>query len=179
MKKFVALLLAAIMMMTVCSMAMAETSGLGISSSIGSSKDAADGNDGAAQVDSAICAVVLDDNGVITAIHFDNAQTKVAFSAEGAITADKTAEVKTKRELGADYGMVVASGIGKEIDAQMDALEAWCIGKTVEEVLGMKTYDKGDGHHTTVPDEEDLKTGCTIDVGAYLAALAKAAANAK
>ena len=43
----------------------------------------------------------------------------------------------------------------------------------------MPTYDKGDGHHTCVPDDVDLKTGCTIDVGAELAALAKAAANAK
>ena len=58
-------------------------------------------------------------------------------------------------------------------------VEAWCIGKTVEEVVSMPTYDKGDGHHTQVPDDVDLKSGCTIDVGNFLQALQKAADNAK
>ncbi|MFR5786064.1 MAG: hypothetical protein ACLUHE_02270 [Christensenellales bacterium] len=38
---------------------------------------------------------------------------------------------------------------------------------------------KGDGRHTQVPDDVDLKTGCTIDVGSFLNALQKAADNAK
>ena len=63
--------------------------------------------------------------------------------------------------------------------AQAEALEAWCIGKTVEEVVSTPTYDKGDGHHTHVPDDVDLKSGCTIDVGNFLQALQKAADNAK
>ena len=63
--------------------------------------------------------------------------------------------------------------------AQAEALEAWCIGKTVEEVVSMPTYDKGDGHHTQVPDDVDLKSGCTIDAGSFLQALQKAADNAK
>ena len=63
--------------------------------------------------------------------------------------------------------------------AQAEALEAWWIGKTVEEVVSMPTYDKGDGHHTQVPDDVDLKSGCTIDVGNFLQALQKAADNAK
>ena len=62
---------------------------------------------------------------------------------------------------------------------QVEALEDWCVGKTVEEVVTMPTYDKGDGHHTQVPDDVDLKTGCTIDAGSFLDALQKAADNAK
>ena len=72
-----------------------------------------------------------------------------------------------------------ATSIGKEWYEQAEALEAWCIGKTVEEVVSMPTYDKGDGHHTQVPDDVDLKSGCTIDVGNFLQALKKAADNAK
>ena len=75
--------------------------------------------------------------------------------------------------------MKAASGIGKEWFEQAEALEDWCVGKTVEEVVTMPTYDKGDGRHTQVPDDVDLKTGCTIDMGSFLNALQKAADNAK
>ena len=44
-------------------------------------------------------------------------------------------------------------------------------------VLAMKTFDRGDGSHTMVPDEADLSAGCTITVGDYLKALTLAAAN--
>ncbi|MCI6588557.1 MAG: hypothetical protein MSD70_06675, partial [Clostridiales bacterium] len=80
---------------------------------------------------------------------------------------------QTKNELGAGYGMAVASPIGKDWFEQADALATWCIGKTVEEVLGMQTLESG------APDEADLKTGCTIGVGDFLKALEKAAAAAK
>ena len=72
----------------------------------------------------------------------------------------------------------ILDGVPRTIP-QAEALEAWCIGKTVEEVVSMPTYDKGDGHHTQVPDDVDLKSGCTIDVGNFLQALQKAADNAK
>lgn len=75
--------------------------------------------------------------------------------------------------------MKAASSIGKEWYEQAEALEAWCVGKTVAEVVGMPTYDKGDGHHTQVPDDVDLKSGCTIDVGSFLEAIQAAANNAK
>ena len=82
-------------------------------------------------------------------------------------------------ELDDGYGMKAASGIGKEWFEQAEALEDWCVGKTVEEVVTMPTYDKGDGRHTQVPDDVDLKTGCTIDMGSFLNALQEAADNAK
>ena len=126
-----------------------------------------------------MCALELDDAGKITAVSFDIAQNKVGFDATGALTGELTGEHPTKKELGDGYGMKAASGIGKEWFEQAEALEDWCVGKTVEEVVTMPTYDKGDGHHTQVPDDVDLKTGCTIDVGSFLDALQKAADNAK
>ena len=106
-------------------------------------------------------------------------RTRSAFDATGALTGELTGEHPTKKELGDGYGMKAASSIGKEWFEQTEALEDWCVGKTVEEVVTMPTYDKGDGHHTQVPDDVDLKTGCTIDVGSFLNALQKAADNAK
>ena len=126
---------------------------------------------GSVTVNTTMCELELDDAGKITSVSFDIAQNKVGFDATGAHP--------TKKELGDGYGMKAASGIGKEWFEQAEALEDWCVGKTIEEVVTMPTYDKGDGHHTQVPDDVDLKTGCTIDVGSFLNALQKAADNAK
>lgn len=134
---------------------------------------------GSVTINTTMCALELDDAGKITAVSFDIAQNKVGFDATGALTDELTGEHPTKKELGDGYGMKAASGIGKEWFEQAEALEDWCVGKTVEEVVTMPTYDKGDGHHTQVPDDVDLKTGCTIDMGSFLGALQEAADNAK
>ncbi|MDD2429887.1 MAG: hypothetical protein PHQ85_09960 [Eubacteriales bacterium] len=180
MRKFVSVVLVAALMLSMSAVALADTYGLGISTGIGSSKAATADKDGTAQVDSTVCALVLDDEGKIKSIKFDVAQTKVAFNAKGEITADVTAEIRSKVELKDDYGMRKASTLEKgEWFEQAAAFEAYCMGKTVEEVLGMETYDKGDGHHTTVPAGEDVKATVTLDVGGFLASLAKAAESAK
>ena len=134
---------------------------------------------GSVTINTTMCALELDDAGKIAAVSFDIAQNKVGFDATGALTGELTGEHPTKKELGDGYGMKAASGIGKEWFEQAEALEDWCVGKTVEEVVTMPTYDKGDGHHTQVPDDVDLKTGCTIDMGSFLNALQEAADNAK
>ena len=181
MKKTLALVLALVLCLGAVS-ALADTYGMGIVTSIGSSKDASvvdgDAYDGTAQVDSTIVSVVLDDEGNIINIEIDVAQTKVGFSPEGAITADKTAEIKSKKELGEDYGMRGASPIGAELFEQLEAFEAYCIGKSAQEIIDMPTYAAND-NHPRVSDVADLKTSVTIDVGSILDALAKAVANAK
>ena len=172
MKKFIAMVLALVMVLG-CTAAMAEGYGLGISSSIGSSKAAADGKDGNAQVDSTVCALVVDDEGKIVSCLFDVAQTKIGFSAAGEITADMSADVLSKQELGDAYGMKPASGIGKEWFEQADALAAYCVGKTYDEVVAGLAMDEA-GHAT----DADLLTGCTMKVGSFVKALAKAYAQA-
>ena len=49
----------------------------------------------------------------------------------------------------------------------MEALEQWCIGKTVEEVVA------------GAADDVDLKAGCTVGIDSQLVALQKAAEAAK
>ncbi|NLO13096.1 MAG: hypothetical protein GX124_03115 [Clostridiales bacterium] len=104
-------------------------------------------------------------------------QTKVQFTAEGKVV-DLPETLKTKMELGPDYGMLKASPIGKEWFEQAEAFSAYCVGKTPEEVLGMATKVKDD-NHPAVPDVADLATSVTMDVSDFLEALGKAAANAK
>lgn len=62
---------------------------------------------------------------------------------------------KTKKEKGADYGMLDASkdaGLGKEWDEQIAALEEALVGKTKDEI-------------TTYMGSEDVKTAATIHLG--------------
>lgn len=180
MKKTLALVIALVLCLGAVS-AMADTLGLGLVTSIGSSKDASivdgDAYDGTAQVDTTICTVLLDDNGVIVNIKFDVAQTRVTFSPEGEITADMEAVIKSKLELGEDYGMRGASPISAELFEQIAAFEEYCIGKSAEDIISMPTYAANE-NHLRVPDEADLKSSVTIDVGAFLDALRKAVDNA-
>ncbi len=146
--------------------------GLAAIGSNGNSKKA-DGGDGLAQTDINIGAITLDANGKITGLKIDAVQSKVSFAASGKITSDVSAAVPTKVELGNNYGMSKASSIQKDWDAQIAAFEAFCIGKTVDEVKGMALTEKGS------PAEADLVSGCTMNVQGYIALVEKAAANAK
>ncbi len=153
-----------------------QKSGLGFVTSIGSIADAGEKN-GSAQVNTTVCSLNLDGEGKIASVQFDVQQTKIQFTAEGKLI-DLPEVLKTKIEKGDEYGMRAASGIGKEWFEQIHVFEEYCVGKTVEEVLGMETYER-DASHPKVPAAEDMKSTVTISVGDYLAALEKAAANAK
>ena len=145
--------------------------GLGHVISIEKSSDKADGKNAKAQADVTIMAVGFDMDGKVVSAELDVAQTPVEFGEDMALTTDAASEFKTKKELGADYGMVKASAIGKEWFEQAQALEAWMVGKTVEEITGMKIED---GKTT----EEDLISSVTVGVETYLAALEQAWAEA-
>ena len=177
MKKILTTVLLIMAVLAIATSAMAAT-GLGAVTSVSLTPATAD-KAGSVSVNTTMCAVTLDDAGKIVAVKFDVVQPKAAFDAAGAASGELNAAPQTKKELKEGYGMKRVSSIGKEWYEQAAALEEWCIGKTVEEVLGMKTFDRGDGSHTMVPDEADLKAGCTITVGDYLKALVNAAADAQ
>lgn len=178
MKKILTAALLTALLLSLAVSAMAVTTGLGSVTSVTVTPATADAA-GSVSVNTTMCAVTLDDEGKIVSISFDAVQPKGAFDATGAVAGEVDAEPRTKVEKKEAYGMVGASPIGKEWYEQAAYFENWCIGKTVAEVVTTPTYDKGDGHHTTVPDDVDLKAGTTIDIGDMLKALAKAAANAK
>lgn len=150
----------------------AAKTGLGVVSSVGSSKAAGEAA-GVAQTDSVAVAVLVGADGKILACEIDTAQTKIEFSAEGVVLSDLASTSLSKQEKGADYGMAKASSIGKEWNEQADAFAAYVVGKTVEEVKGIALNEQG------VPTEADLTSSVTIHVNDYIAALEKAVANAK
>lgn len=151
--------------------------GLGIVSTTSESTAAANDTAGSANFNATVCGLSVDDNGKILAVRFDTVKTGVGFDVSGAFTGDINSEIKTKRELGDNYGIGAVSEIGKEWYEQIDALEDWMVGKTVNEVMSMKVYERDEAHQH-VPDEEDLKTSVTISVTDQLRALEKAYADA-
>ena len=152
--------------------------GLGIKAGVAKSKAFEADKPGSAQADLTVAAVGFDADGKVASVMIDNAQTKVAFTAEGAVETDKEAAIKSKQELKDDYGMKKASSIDKEWYEQIEALSAFFQGKTVEEIKKMKTKAGADGAHTAVPDEADLATSVTVTVQDYIAVVEEAWENA-
>jgi len=151
----------------------AVKTGIAVISSIGKSTDAAADKEGLAQVDSTVVAVTVDKDGKIVKCAIDSAQTKINFTAEGKLTTDLTKIFPAKQELGKEYGMSKASKIGKEWNEEANALADYVLGKTVEEVRGIKVTEEG------VPTDADLAASVTIKIGGYVDAIEKAVANAK
>ena len=139
--------------------------------------DAENEKNGSAQANTTFAMVALDADGKIVYVAIDTAQNSAAVDAEGVVTAGTS--FPTKKEKGPDYGMVGASGIGKEWFEQIAALEEYAVGKTVAEFTSIPTYEK-DENHTSVPAADgDLASSVTMDVADYLAAVQKAADSAK
>lgn len=177
MKKFLVLMLALVCCMSVTCAALADTYGLGVYTEVEKAASAyvedGDAYDGSFEVDSTVCALVLNDEGVIVSVQFDVGQITVKFSAEGAVLTEAGTVVLSKRDKGDNYNMVKYGGSIAEWYQQAQAMEAYCVGKTVEEVLSMSLNEKG------APDVEDLKASCTIGVESFLKALEIAANNAR
>lgn len=146
--------------------------GFAVISNIGDSKDAGD-KDGLAKTDSTMVAVLVDSTGKIVNCTIDGVQTSINFSKDGKLVTDIKSEFKTKKELGTDYGLSKASGIGKEWNEQADAFANYVTGKTLEEVKGIAINEK------TAPTDAELTASVTISVGGFIAAIEKAVNSAK
>ena len=136
------------------------------------SAESAGEKDGNTTTDVSLVAVTVTGEGVIEFCKIDAIQGKVTFGADGKLTSE-TGEVLTKKELGDDYGMRVASPIGKEWDEQVEAIEAYAVGKTVEE-LKTKAIDENG-----VVKDADLASGATIYMGSFIWAIEAAVNNAE
>lgn len=147
--------------------------GLAVISSLDKSKSAAADADGLAQTDATVVAVTVDKDGKIVDCVIDGIQAKINFAADGSLKTDPATTFKTKNELGADYGMAKASGIGKEWFEQAAAMSAYVKGKTVEQVLAIGMNEE---KH---PTDADLTASVTIKIDELVAAIAKAAQNAQ
>ena len=77
---------------------------------------------------------------------------------------------QTKKELGADYHMKTASGIGKEWNEQVKFFENYVAKHGIEK---LELKDNGKAANA------DVISGCTISVEGFVKAIADAKANAK
>lgn len=141
--------------------------GLAVVAGIKGSKDAE-----AADYDVTIVAVNVNDEGVITACVIDSLGTKVNFDTTGTITSNLTAQIKTKAELGYDYGMANA-GSQYEWFQQAEALANFAVGKTVAQLKNGAIDETG-----KAPAGSDLASTATIYLGGYVAAIEEAVKNA-
>ena len=135
--------------------------------SVGSSTSATADKAGNAQLDADITVLTKKD-GKITSCYIDSLQAKVGFDATGKITTDLSAGVKTKNELGKDYGMVAWGGAIAEWNEQAAAFASYVTGKTAAEVAGIAVTE------TTKPADADLSSSVTIAIGGFQALIAKA-----
>lgn len=130
-----------------------------------------------AQADTTLAAVGFDAEGKIVSVTIDVAQTKVEYAEDGKFAKELETDAKSKKEKGAEYGMKDKSEIKKEWDEQMASFEEWMIGKTADEVMGIKVKERDPGHKS-VPDIPDLTSSVTITVESYQAAVKEAWDNA-
>jgi hypothetical protein len=108
----------------------------------------------------------VDAEGKVLVAASDCVQVKFTFTAAGASTLDTAKAISSKREAGANYGMVAYGGAAKEWFEQADAFNALCVGKTAAEI---KALCAADNYGT-----DEVKTaGCTILVNGLTKAAAK------
>lgn len=135
---------------------------------------ATDSDDAEVKMYTEYAAAVVGKDGKILAALTDATQPKITADKNGQITG---ADFKgTKRELGADYGMVAYGNAIAEWDAQAKAFADYTVGKTAAEVAGIETVESN-GHNVTT--DETLYASCTMDISGMMAVIALAANYAR
>ncbi len=128
--------------------------------------DATADKDGSNKVSTTVFAAALDADGKVVAASSDCVEVTFTFTTAGVSTLDTTKEVLSKKEQGANYGMVAYGNAAKEWFEQAAAFDAACIGKTSAEISGLVAED-GKG----VADVQSA--GCTIYVTGFVKAAVK------
>ena len=145
-----------------------DRAALGIEAVNGTSDiTATDDKDVNAQVDVSIVALTTDADRRVTSAIADMAEPALTVVSDGGVTAPDL--VKTKLELGEDYGMRGASALGKEWYEHSEGFCSYLKGKTAAEIAKLPE----DG------SDADLAALCTIDVTELQKAAAKALEEAK
>lgn len=134
---------------------------------INSSKAASAEKAGTTQLDVTATALTLKD-GVITSCMIDSLQAKVNFDNKGTVTSDLKAKIKTKNELGKDYGMVAYAGAIAEWDEQAASFAKYVTGKKPEDVAKISVNE------SKKPTDADLVTSVTISIGDFMDLIEKA-----
>ncbi len=139
-----------------------------------SAKDATDDANGEIELATTVVAVSMDSEGKVLASSTDVASVKFFFDKSGKSVTDTSAQIKTKKEAGENYGMAMygndlnGDGVVKEWFEQGAVFDAALKGKNATEIASL-AVETGYG-------ADVLQTaGCTIHVGDMVKAAVKAA----
>ena len=130
--------------------------------------DATENKDGQVRNEVTMAAVAVDENGVITDCRIDAYRADIKFSQKGELV--EGTELRTKSEMGADYGMGAIAPKG-EWNAQAEGFAAYCVGKTLDQIKGIALTD---GKAT----DEDILATTTIGIGDFVEVVALAVEKA-
>lgn len=139
---------------------------LGVATTQTGCEDASDEADGVAAAESTFFAALVNSDGTLTDCRCDCVHAEIPFDENGEEELEDNAKLKSKRELGKNYGMS-AGGAKKEWYEQADAFEKQCIGKNYDEIAHL---EKDDGYGT----DELQRAGCTIMVSEFVRAASRA-----
>lgn len=173
MKKLLSVLLSVVMILSVLSLVGCGSPlklGVGIVSYVDEIKSADADTNGTSTSDSTVAAVLVDEDGKIVKCAIDVVSATMSFTSKGEYV--KADEIKTKYELGNDYGMVAYGKAQKEWFEQVDAFVSLVEGKTLQEVQALVATD-GKGN------DEVINAGCTIIITDFVTALEKAVTTAQ
>lgn len=148
--------------------------GLAIMPNISGSKAATAEENGKADYDVTVVAVLVNDQGQIRDCIIDSVGTSVNFDTAGLpVDFDATKEIPTKNELGEAYGMKAYAGSKYEWNEQAAALAEFAVGKTTEQLRSGAVNEAGKAK------DADLAAVATIYIGSYVDAIEKAVCNAQ
>lgn len=114
--------------------------------------DAIDDRDGSAGVEATAVALTKDSDGRVTSAVCDESEPALTIAADGGIHEPDT--VRSKLEMGDEYGMRKASALGKEWYEHSEGFADYIKGKNAAQIAGISA----DG------SDADLAALCTIDI---------------
>ena len=109
--------------------------GVGSYTTTEDSSSSVEDSNGKGVVSTTYATVIFDENDIIRKIYIDEVESKIYFDSKGHLDESKNNKVvRSKRELGDEYGMKAASNIGKEWYEQINSLEDYLVGKNIREI---------------------------------------------
>ena len=146
-----------------------DTLKLGIAT-VQDTQDATADANGVNGFETTLFAAAVNAEGKMVAASMDTIAVEFAFDASGASKYDATVPVQSKKQLGDDYGMKGENPWESKHEwyEHAAAFEAACVGKTAAEAAGL-------ADEAGKPGETLSGAGCTVNVAAFLQAVAKVA----
>lgn len=138
---------------------------LAITSDINDSQDFNDGDSGMVKIYNLYALTCLDKENKISASIIDGTNAELELDDIGQVYTDD--DIKTKQELGDDYGMRAASSISKEWNEQATDISEYILGKTKSDIEKIELGDDGKAK------DADLLSKATISISPFKSLILK------